>query len=76
MGISYRQNSYCDDKSKYLQCINLLQQYYDKGVSSTETIERVCQELKISKKEVLTILKQRLLEKQQSERSSFEEYCL
>lgn len=63
-------------KSKYLQCINLLQQYYDKGVSSTESIERVCQELKISKKEVLTILKQRLLEKQQSERSSFEEYCL
>lgn len=63
-------------KSKYLQCINLLQQYYDKGVSSTETIERVCQELKISKKEVLAILKQRLLEKQQSERSSFEEYCL
>ena len=63
-------------KSKYLQCINLLQQYYDKGVSSTETIERVCQELKISKKEVLATLKQRLLEKQQSERSSFEEYCL
>lgn len=63
-------------KSKYLQCVNLLQQYYEKGLSSTETIERVCQELKISKKEVLAILKQRLLEKQQSERLSFEDYCL
>ena len=51
-----------ENKDVYQNCINLLQYYYEIGLTNTEAIEKVSIEMAIEKKETLEMLKKRLME--------------
>ena len=51
-----------ENKDVYQNCINLLQYYYEIGLTNTEAIEKVSIEMAIEKKEMLEMLKKRLME--------------
>ena len=51
-----------ENKDVYHNCINLLQYYYEIGLTNTEAIEKVSIEMAIEKNEMLEMLKKRLME--------------